>query len=193
MTIKNIVNIPKEEKERMWLWVHAFDCFVHANLILDEMLIADIKDVRKYKNLLTAFYVTYGKPFSMNRGVGRLPTNIVPRDYLIYHEEIIEFRDQFFAHSDLNAKPNLSNDFMDNIEILIKNGKLTWQLRFYLPIESHHKVYKRLVTELITKCNYHIDKFNNKYLSKLPFPDGTYRLNLRGESEFTFTRIIVKD
>jgi len=39
------------------------------------------------------------------------------------------------------------------------------------------------------KCNYYIGKFNDKYLIKTTLSDGKYRLNLRGESNYTFTKV----
>lgn len=49
---KNEFKIPLEDQKKIWLWVHASDCFEHAKDLLDEILKTDPKlNLKKYKSL----------------------------------------------------------------------------------------------------------------------------------------------
>lgn len=71
----------------------------------------------------------------------------------------------------------------------MKDGNYNWQLMFYLPDKNRFRLYDPMLSELINKCIYHIDKFNSKYFSKIILPNGYYRFNMRDECDFLFTKI----
>jgi hypothetical protein len=183
------MQIPKDEQLNIWKWVHASDSFDHADFELKSILKTGDKDIKVFKNMLTAFYISYGRPFGFSKGIGRLDTCLIPKEYLTLHKEIINYRDQYFAHNDLNAKSIDNIDFIDTMQIIIEKGKLNWNLKFYLPNKKRLLEYQQLINVLMIKCNYYIGKFNDKYLIKTTLSDGKYRLNLRGESNYTFTKV----
>jgi hypothetical protein len=181
------MHINKEDKKQIWLWVHSIDCFEHAIDALDEIIKMENKNNNKrFKNLMSAFYVTYGKPFGKNTGIVKLSTDIIPKEYIKLHKQIIHFRDKFFAHSDLNAKLKEPDIYIDNVIANIQNRKLNWQLLYYLPNETALEQYKQLAKELLIKCNYYLDKLNKKYLPKCHYSDGIYPLNVRDDNDIAF-------
>jgi len=183
------MQIPKTDQINIWKWVHALDSFEHADYALIAIIKNDAKDIKMFKNILTAFFVNYAKPFGNNRGIGSLDTDIISKEFIPYHKEILDYRHKFFAHSDLNAVSIKDNEFIDNMQIIIEDGRLNWQLRHYFPTTDQFNKYQYLLDKLITKCNYHINKLNTKYLSNIDWPDGKYHLNIRDESNLTFSKL----
>lgn len=93
----------KLEERRAFLHLCSIDLDVarHALRMLDRYT---RKDVRY--SILRDVVVTYARPFSDNKGKRitshRLPEKIVPEKLRPLHSELISYRNQLFAHTDLN-------------------------------------------------------------------------------------------
>lgn len=77
------------------------------------LAMSSIRMIRRYQKMDVKFalirdaIISYARPFSANRGriikKHELDGSFVPSNYKSLHDELIHFRDQVFAHTDIDA------------------------------------------------------------------------------------------
>lgn len=184
------MNIPFEERKLFARYYHAHDCFKQA---IDSCLFilgySNPDKNKLYYFILTAFCVTYCKPFTKNDSIGKISESIVPKDKIHIHKEILNFRNKAIAHLDLDGKVDSLNEYINYIQLHVVNNEASWRGAALIPHIILFEEYKSLCELLMEICRKHIDEFSNKYLPKLKIKSGVYRLNVRdpnGESFMPF-------
>ena len=144
-----------------------------------------------YINSLSMIFILYGKPFTNNRGIGKLAEDIIPSDLMEYHRNIIIFRDKLIAHVDQNGRtPDDETENLVEIELHIKNRKSQWNLISPYPNIEELKNYKKLLLFLKDYCLKKFNSINIKYdHANLILPDGIYGLNVSKMFEYDFYKI----
>lgn len=169
------------ERLSFWKFFHALDCFQQAKNQCDYILQEKSRIPKGlYRNILTAYFVVYGKPFK-NRKATRLPEDVVPNEMRILHDEIVRYRDKLFAHSDLDGINEEMNEYLDHVEIHVSNGKAMWHGTSLFSNTERFAEYRHLCNALIEKMQYHYMRIAEKWHRRSLFPseEGVYRLNVR--------------
>jgi len=89
------------EAKKFWLMFQAKETFkaVHQGCL--ELVRSGLgKESPLYFPTIAGLICLYGKPFKNNKGVGKLPRDMVPKEQLSLHDQLIVIRDQLYAHSD---------------------------------------------------------------------------------------------
>lgn len=100
------MNIPTEsERKEWWLYCHAHISLRRA-LETCDILLSTCESNRDtlFPSLSLAIHGFYGRPFKCNRGVGKLPENIVPKENKGIHDWLMDFRDSTMLHTDSTEK-----------------------------------------------------------------------------------------
>lgn len=78
-------------------------------------LLSDSKELRLKYILLRDIVISYARPFSINRGIEvskhSLGSKFIPPKHKNLHNELIDLRDQLFAHTDLSYRKPKVADF----------------------------------------------------------------------------------
>lgn len=100
---------------RLSSFEHAEERYVFLRLCEKDFLVATsvLRMIRRYTRpdarlaLLRDGIVSYARPFSDNRGhlfpILRLGASVVPKSNRPLHKELMEYRNQVFAHTDVEA------------------------------------------------------------------------------------------
>jgi len=89
------------EAKKFWLMFQAKETFkaVHQGCL--ELVRSGLgKESPLYFPTIAGLICLYGKPFKNNKGVGKLPRDMVPKEQLSLYDQLIVIRDQLYAHSD---------------------------------------------------------------------------------------------
>ena len=73
--------------------------------------------------LWTAFFISYTKPFSKNKGLMELPVRHIPRERRDLHRRILAIRNSLYGHIDPTAKLS-SGEQLHKVKVRIKSGHL---------------------------------------------------------------------
>lgn len=160
------------------MWAYAcvsFQQVVEACSFLSSPPVPLAKEV--WRTLYTGIVVSYARPFTRSYGGERLPENIVPKKHLSFHAAIMDTRHKESAHIDASTyqadDPQVGN---------INQVRVTFtKTNYYLSATSTNLAIleiKQLSHCLLTKAEYHTEKFRLKYISTAALPPGEYKLNL---------------
>jgi len=94
--------------------------FITAQNSID--LLKDLKELKARHVFLRDIAVSYARPFAGSKGIEvtehRLQLKFVPRKYLALHKELVNLRNQIFAHTDLTYRKPKVADF--------SSGEIKW-------------------------------------------------------------------
>jgi len=127
--------------------------------------------------LITAIVVTYGRPFSGNRGIGKLPVDMIPDEHRTLHDKLMLLRNQVYAHTDSKTDPNLATISINSLIFRSHDGEIEFGLQELKPEEHPVKGIMKLASALEKKTGYHMDKVLSR-VKKHRLPDGEYLLNM---------------
>jgi hypothetical protein len=124
-----------------------------------------IEAVNRYKRdvvisaLIKIAIISYSRPFKKCRGEYnkhyKLEADIIPNQYKELHQKIITYRDQIFAHSDIDLKkPEVRKCKIENKEIF----SITY--RGFSPKDFLHETakMKQLINEVLSSMSLCIDE-----------------------------------
>jgi hypothetical protein len=178
-----------KDAKLLWKMFYAYHCFRRAEAaaqhILDERL---EKESALFYPLVTSVYVLYGKPFKRARGVGQLGEELIPPEHLDLHRQLLEHRDQIYAHIDADAFPLADYGGVNQLRV-IQAG--TEQRLFAVDFHARFPLMPSVIDlcrVLQTKTWYHVEKLFNRYKSKVPESAGEYVINVSNEAGEFFTR-----
>lgn len=124
-----------------------------------------LEAVNRYKRevvilaLIKIAIISYSRPFKKCRGeydkYYKLEADIIPNQYKDLHQKIITYRDQIFAHSDIDLKkPEVRKCKIENKDIF----SITY--RGFSPKNFLHETakMKQLINEVLSSMRFRIDE-----------------------------------
>ena len=164
---------------------YAKECFRHARAaaeyIRDNALEAEHP---LFYSLITAVYVLYAKPFKRARGgVGMLGNEIIPKELRELHEQLVQHRDQLYAHRDPQSFQLPHRGPANQIRFLIAGGEMRL---FGTDFYARHPAMQPIIdlcSVLEKKTDYHVSKLCNRHFREIPKSIGEYMLNVYDEKE----------
>jgi hypothetical protein len=150
------------------------------------------EDSPLYFPLVAGLICLYGKPFKANRGVGKLPIDMVPKELLELHNDLILIRDKLYAHSDSTVT-----------ETVARRHSGFGELRcFRWPDEAGYYIQRRqigpeffskfmavLADRMREKTNDYADKLGKKLAPHVPHRRGEFLLNIKDKKAPLFTQV----
>jgi hypothetical protein len=98
------VNEEFETACSLWRMEFGFHTFRAVQAGIEKLLERKLhSDEPEYYPMLVGLICLYARPFTNNRPVGPLTQDIIPKEYLQLHRDIITMRHQLFAHGDASA------------------------------------------------------------------------------------------
>ena len=188
-----MTDIEFEDAKRLWLMFEAREAFeaVHQGCL--ELVRSGLREASPlYFPLAAGLICLYGKPFKFNKGVGNLPIEMVPEEFLDLHNDLIIIRDKLYAHSDATIT-----------EIIAKRHVGFGQLRYFrgpdeagyyiqhlhLGPEFFSKFMAVLADQMREKTNYYVDKLGKKFAPHVPHRPGEFLLNIKDKEGPLFTEV----
>jgi hypothetical protein len=119
-----------EDAKLLWKMFYAGQSFKHAQTTAEYIFNEKVdEDKPLYYPLITALYTLYGKPFKKGRPskkspwISPLEKEIIPYEYLKLHEELLDHRDQIYAHSDADAFEWLDVGQVNQVRLAVQHPK----------------------------------------------------------------------
>lgn len=175
-----------DTRKRWWLLCYALTAMQKASHTAQQ-LISVCKSNRDplFLPLAVAVHAFYARPFSDNRGVGRIGEDVVPPDRIGLHKWLMAFRMKAYCHTDSTKIHDFSevwNDVVFEIDGGIKkiNTKTPCaQVEDYIYAVEHCEVMDRVFFR-------EIHQLNEIYRDLIPSDTGNYelRVDMPGEQLF---------
>src|SRR5437667_2114127 len=168
-----------EDAKLLWKMFYAYQCFRRAEAaaqhILDEHL---EKESPLFYPLVTSVYVLYGKPFKRARGVGQLDEELISPEHLDLHRQLLEHRDQIYAHTDADAFPLADYGGVNQVRVIQTGTEMhLFAVDFHARFPLMPSVID-LCRVLQSKTWYHVEKLFNRCKAKVPESVGEYVINI---------------
>lgn len=179
----------REERLELWKFAYARASFVDAAIFLDELFAANYPLGSPMRKAISIAVTTvYARPFKQRSAV-RLPDDIVPQRHKATHDSIIEIRDKSIAHRDIDGPITDLGLLLNQVQFAIRNS--TVYVDTISPIFSDEKAHEvhALVKELISKMDYHVNKYMVRFFVGSGTPDGTYEMSLEPSLEQWLKRL----
>ena len=144
---------------------YAFYSFAKDDLI---EAYSSLKAIKKYKRniavsaLVKAAVISYSRPFKKCCGkykaCYKLQTNIIPDPYQSLHKKIITYRDQIFAHTDIDVRrPDIKKFKIENKE----SFAITYRGFSYKDFLHEIERMKKLIECIVSSLEQHVDEIKN--------------------------------
>ncbi len=174
-----------EDRRQLWGLAYARSSFEDARAFATALLGLGPQDGSLRKGLTIAMCSAYSRPFKQ-RDVGRLGVDIVPKEFLETHKNIITYRDQVISHRDLDG-PVASWGFVSEL-VIDWDGKSVG-LHTLSPIAEPELVknVKRLSGNLIDLLDQRIAPIIARIRPCIEKP-GRFVLNLKGSGPWSEPR-----
>ena len=130
---------------------------------------SSLKAIKKYKRniavsaLVKAAVISYSRPFKKCCGkyksCYKLQSNIIPDSYQSLHKKIITYRDQIFAHTDIDVRrPDIRKLKIQNKE------RFSITYRGFSCKDFLHEIeqMKKLIECIVTSLQQHVNKIKQK-------------------------------
>jgi len=122
----------------------------------------------------------YARPFTNNRGFGRVSSEFVPQELEELHDQVLRDRHKVFMHTDSDAE--IDGVLVNNLEFVSGQGGLAVQNIWVCPEASFLDKVEGLIDRVATALNAAVIKcLNEGPPSKTALPPGRYFLNLKGD------------
>jgi hypothetical protein len=132
----------------------------------------------------------YGRPFTNNRPVGPLSEDIVPKEYIDLHRDVIGLRHQLFAHTDASAITR-PDDYPNEL-VLLNDGKtFRFTITPFFAEPPFFKLIAPLVDELIKETRDRNEQLVEKFYRDFGLPKeiGEFRLNVLNPAAPVFSKL----
>ena len=167
----------KDAKD-LWKLFYAQECFKQAeracSFIIDNHLDYDHS---RYYSLVTGVCVLYAKPFSNNKLVGKLSTKLVPHDSRELHQNIIDQRNQLYAHMDGDAFGSGSCEPANQVRLVVSQTEARLIATLFLLQPTLLPNVLELCQALQKKANHHAELLQNRHHKEFLAP-GEYAINV---------------
>ena len=173
------------ERKNWWLMVYAHTSF-EKSLDTCLLLLRHVTSTRDdlYLPLAVAIYAFYGRPFKMQRGIGKLPANYIPKERNGIHDILIMFRDQLLVHTDAIDVRQAGRPLHDVVYHQL--GQRNWfSTSDPRPEVNFYRKVARYLQELLEKVKADIDKIHERYGYMVPSIDGHHQLSITEGELFT--------
>jgi hypothetical protein len=181
--------IPLDVRQRLWAWYYGMRAFQHSKACCDHILKeAMTSDHPLYYSLNVAAHISYGKPFRHSRGIQGLDDAIIPARYRRVHQQILDFRDKHYAHTDVEGNPHPTGDLSVDVLYCFDGIKRGFKLCETTVLPDGIKNLAPLCELLAEKATYHLGKILNQYRKEFPQAIGHHRIGVR-PNDLPFTQI----
>jgi hypothetical protein len=145
---------------------YAFYSFAKDDLI---EAFSSLKAITKYKRniavsaLVKVAVISYSRPFKNCRGkykaCYKLQNDIIPDQYKSLHQKIITYRDQIFAHTDIDVRrPDIKKFKIENKTSIAITYRGFSSKDFLHEIEK----MKKLIECIVSSLQQHVDEIKNE-------------------------------
>jgi hypothetical protein len=145
---------------------YAFYSFAKDDLI---EAYSSLKAIKKYKKnvaisaLVKAAVISYARPFKKCHGkykaCYKLQSNIIPHPYQSLHQKIITYRDQIFAHTDIDVRgPDIKKLKFESKEIFA----ITYRGFSYKDFLHEIEKMKKLIECIVSTLQQHRNEMKTK-------------------------------
>src|ERR1700730_13432320 len=180
-----------EDAKKFWLIFQAKETFkaVHQGCL--ELVRSGLSETSPlYFPLIAGLICLYGKPFKENRGVGKLPIEMVPKENLNLHTDLITIRDKLYAHSDADKTVIVGNLHFGEVRCYRWPDDGGYYIEhLHIAPEFFSKFVAVLAEQMVEKTNYHVDRLGKKFVPNLPNRPGEYLLNMKDKDELLFKQV----
>ena len=179
-----------QERKQYWLYAHAGASFNIANRAC-EYLARNPTDKWLREALTGAIVVYYGRPFKWHAGkpgrdAVRLGDEFVPKPWRVLHHDLMQMRDQVFAHVDAGV-PFDEHD-LNEVRVSVKRGEATTTARLlYLRSEVLENI-RQLIRELCQKAEYRSERLFRQ-LAPRRLGDGEYLADISTKTAAPLLRL----
>jgi hypothetical protein len=165
-----------EDAQSLWKFFYAQECFRKAKITAAHILESGLDSHHEiYYPLLVAVYVLYGKPFKFSRPVGKISEEIVPENFRELHKQLIQHRDQLYAHTDANGFEIADRGSVNQVRFLVTpEGKVHLFAPLFHARPPLLPGVRDLCDVLQEKCRYHVNKLQLRHQKQIPPPPGEY-------------------
>jgi len=175
----------------LWQMESAFHTFQAVRIGIEHFFERKLHSQEpEYYPMTVGLICLYARPFTNNRPVGPLSEDIVPKEHLKLHQDIIHARHTLFAHADASAM--IRPDDYPNDLLFVNNGKgHHFNMTRFLPEPPVFEWMIPLLDALIKKTRYHSNKFTKKLKGHFgPFKNiGEFRLNVLDPAAPIFSKL----
>jgi hypothetical protein len=185
---------PSEEFETacsLWRMEFAFHTFQAVRAGIEKLLERGIhSDEPEYYPMCVGLICLYARPFTNNFPVGPLSKNIVPKEHLGLHRDIISLRHQLFAHVDASAKTR-PDDYPNELVFMNDGKTFHFIITRFLAEPPFFKLISPLIDELIKETDRQREKLVRKFYRDFGLPKniGEFRLNVLDSSKPIFLKL----
>ena len=178
------IQIEQDDFIMLRKYAHAEVCFQSCIEYLDLYKNENVDwKSSKYRALLSAAIIEYGKPFKRSRGIEKIDDTIAPIEYRNLHDKLIKSRDKFVAHLDNSGLEDPDREF-HRIHVIKEGSSICIDIESPRLPPSLLKPMKRLASELMKKVKYYRQKYLKKYSRKMFNYKGNINWELRIDKEF---------
>jgi len=182
-----------EDSKQLWLMFEAKEAFkaVHQGCL--ELVRSGLgEDSPLYFPLIAGLICLYGKPFKANRGVGKLPIEMVPKELLDLHNDLILIRDKLYVHSDATITETVAKRHVGFGEL--RSYRWADDAGYYIQClqigpEFFSKFMAVLADRMREKTNDYVDKLGRKLAPHVPNRPGEFLLNIKDKEGPLFTEV----
>jgi len=180
-----------EAARSLWRMEFAFHTFQAVRAGLERFFERKLHSHEpEYYPMTVGLICLYARPFTNNRPVGPLTEDIIPKEHLVLHQDIIRIRHQLFAHGDASAMTR-PDDYPNDL-VFVNNGKtVRFNMTRFLAEPPFFELMKPLLDALIEKTRYHTKKLTKKFNSYFgPSRNiGEFRLNVLNAQAPIFSKL----
>jgi len=148
---KTPVNEGFETACSLWRMEFAFHTFQAVRAGIEHFFERKLHSQEpEYYPMTVGLICLYARPFTNNRPVGPLTEDIIPKEYLTLHQDIIRMRHQLFAHGDASAMTR-PDDYPNDL-VFVNNGTtVRFNMTRFLAEPPFFELMKPLLGALIEK------------------------------------------
>jgi hypothetical protein len=176
-----------EDAKSLWKFFYARECFRQVESTVQQMLALKLDTHHEiYYPLLVSIYVLYGKPFKNANIVGKLSNDIVPKEHLELHGNLIEHRDQLYAHTDADGREIANRGKLNQVRFLVTEIEqpegIQREFRLFAPQFKARPILlpnlAQLCKILMAKADKQINELQARNVSCIPMGAGEYTINV---------------
>ncbi len=180
-----------ENAKKFWLMFQARETFkaVHQGCL--ELARSELPETSPlYFPLIAGLICLYGKPFKKSHGVEKLPIEMVPKEHLSMHNQIIVIRDKLYAHSDASKTVNGGNLYFGELRCFRTSGKFGYRIeQLHIMPEFFTKFMAVLAERMVEKTNFYVDRLSKKFAPLVPRRSGEFLLNIKDKEGALFKQV----
>jgi hypothetical protein len=179
------------EAKKFWLMFQAKETFKAVRQGCMELVRSGLSETSPlYFPLIAGLICLYGKPFKENRGVGKLPIEMVPKESLNLHTDLITIRDKLYAHSDADKTVMVGNLHLGEMRCFRWPDEGGYYVEhLHIAPEFFSKFMAVLAEQMAEKTNYHVDRLGKKFAPLVPQRSGEFLLNIKDKDGPLFKQV----